>query len=254
MTSLKQIEANRENSKRSTGPITLEGKEAASFNTTKHGVLSKRILPTEDPGEYQDLVDSLQADLKPVGAMELALVDKVAFTLWRQARLTKAEAATTKLAMQPANVAAELSRLTARYGPAELKEDHLEPPDPAHLKWCREVIKACETATEVPAWLLSDLKETAAEFDLEPDEYLAEEGGEGAYLRNLADWCRGELEKAAQHEQIAQQADLVRDKLALPLGTLGTLTQYQVTLDNQLYKALRSLRECQEWRQKTLEA
>ena len=39
----------------------------------------------------------------------------------------------------------------------------------------------------------------------------------------------------------------------LPAGTLEILSRYQTTLDNQLYKALRALREAQEWRLKTIE-
>ena len=31
------------------------------------------------------------------------------------------------------------------------------------------------------------------------------------------------------------------------------MSRYQTTLDNQLYKALRALREAQEWRLRTLE-
>ena len=39
----------------------------------------------------------------------------------------------------------------------------------------------------------------------------------------------------------------------LPTDVLEVLARYQTTLDNQLYKALRALREAQEWRLKTLD-
>ena len=38
------------------------------------------------------------------------------------------------------------------------------------------------------------------------------------------------------------------------MDTLEILARYQTTLDNQLFKTLRALREAQEWRLKTLDA
>jgi hypothetical protein len=49
-------------------------------------------------------------------------------------------------------------------------------------------------------------------------------------------------------------AETVRARASvLPAGTLEILARYQTTLDNQLFKALRALREAQEWRLKTIE-
>lgn len=44
MTSEKQIEANRENALKSTGPLSIEGKSRASKNAMKHGILSKNLV------------------------------------------------------------------------------------------------------------------------------------------------------------------------------------------------------------------
>jgi hypothetical protein len=44
-------------------------------------------------------------------------------------------------------------------------------------------------------------------------------------------------------------ADQIRARnLVLPQNTLELFARYQTTIDNQLYKALRSLREAQVWR------
>ena len=48
-------------------------------------------------------------------------------------------------------------------------------------------------------------------------------------------------------------SNATQQKLMLPERALMLLTRYQTTLDNQIYKALRSLREAQEWRLKTIE-
>jgi hypothetical protein len=60
-TSIVQIEANRRNAEKSTGPKTPEGKQAVASNAVKHGLFARQlILNDEDPEEYQALVDGLQ--------------------------------------------------------------------------------------------------------------------------------------------------------------------------------------------------
>jgi hypothetical protein len=48
MTSRRQIEANRRNAQRSTGPSTPEGLAISSANATRHGVLSSRFGAAQD--------------------------------------------------------------------------------------------------------------------------------------------------------------------------------------------------------------
>lgn len=44
MTNTQQIEANRTNAKKSTGPKSSAGKEIASQNSIKHGLLAKALV------------------------------------------------------------------------------------------------------------------------------------------------------------------------------------------------------------------
>jgi hypothetical protein len=63
------------------------------------------------------------------------------------------------------------------------------------------------------------------------------------------------LRLAEARPNVLALAEQVRTKcLVLPTDTLELLARYQTTLDNQLNRALRALREAQEWRFKTLEA
>jgi hypothetical protein len=69
MTTKKQVQANRNNAGRSTGPRSQDGKAASSKNAVTHGVLSKEIvLPTEDANEFEDLSNDLHRSLAPEGA------------------------------------------------------------------------------------------------------------------------------------------------------------------------------------------
>lgn len=93
MSSKKQIEANRQNATKSTGPNTPEGKTLSSTNATKHGLLSKQVLlPSESEEEFEELSQGLREDLKPVGALETRLVEDIAADFWRLSRIRRIEA------------------------------------------------------------------------------------------------------------------------------------------------------------------
>lgn len=68
MATTKQVEANRQNAKRSTGPKTAAGKAAVSGNALKHGLLTEAaLLAGEDEEAFASLADDLLAELQPVG-------------------------------------------------------------------------------------------------------------------------------------------------------------------------------------------
>jgi hypothetical protein len=96
-TSPKQLEANRRNAQRSTGPRTPAGKARVKFNALKHGLLAKSvILPIRSRSEKRSRFDALLAqlieELKPVGILEDMLVEKIAVSYWRLRRALRAEA------------------------------------------------------------------------------------------------------------------------------------------------------------------
>jgi hypothetical protein len=83
--SQRKIEANRRNAQQSTGPKTPAGKARSSWNSLKHGLLSRRLLVTakQDKRKYSRLLSSLRGDLVPVGTLEEVLVEKIAYEYWR---------------------------------------------------------------------------------------------------------------------------------------------------------------------------
>ena len=87
----KQLEANRENAKLG-GVKTEEGKAVSRLNALKHGLLcSENILTDEDKTLLREVERGLQEELQPVGALEIALVDRMASCLWRWRRAMKVE-------------------------------------------------------------------------------------------------------------------------------------------------------------------
>ncbi len=76
MTSSKQVQANRRNALKSTGPKTAEGKATVRLNAMKHGLLSQEVLlPGEDEAAFAELGERLRAELQPVGELESMLVE-----------------------------------------------------------------------------------------------------------------------------------------------------------------------------------
>jgi hypothetical protein len=93
MTTEIQTEANRRNALQSTGPKTEEGMEAARFNALRHGLRSlQTVVPGEAPEEWESHRAAVVIDLKPEGAVELALAETVATKLWRLGRVVRFEA------------------------------------------------------------------------------------------------------------------------------------------------------------------
>jgi hypothetical protein len=93
MATKKQIEANRKNSRKSTGPSTEQGKRVVSKNAVKWSVFSELVLlPDEDEKLLEGLARRVLADLHPVGGLETALADLIISCLWRWRRLHDIEA------------------------------------------------------------------------------------------------------------------------------------------------------------------
>jgi hypothetical protein len=79
----RQIQANRANAKRSTGPITDEGKQASSQNARRHDQLSSCVvLKAECTPVFNELIDSLIAEFQPKTANETALMETTAVARW----------------------------------------------------------------------------------------------------------------------------------------------------------------------------
>ena len=259
----KKAAANRANALKSTGPKTPEGKAVVATNGIRHGILSSRLLlASERPEEFVALLDSLQAALKPSGALEVVLVDKIAAAIWRQRRLVAAETASTELARSMDN--SEVRRAIEKgaglsYGEFDASSmAEASPEDAERGKWCSEVLAefdALDNAVldandckrlEADAPLMFGQLTTEAERDGEAVQgYIGT--GMREWAEELESWCKRELAKEERRPVVQMVAALVQQQATAPVSN-ELLGRYQAALDGELYKAMRALREQQTWR------
>jgi hypothetical protein len=87
MTSYRQIEANRRNALKSTGPKTEAGKQASRCNAVRHGLTAETVISTlEDAEDYKAFEAAITADYDAQSAVERELVLRLASILWRLRR------------------------------------------------------------------------------------------------------------------------------------------------------------------------
>ncbi len=82
-----QIDANRRNAARSTGPKTEQGKAKARLNALKHGRRARTtdvvtVLPHEDPRQLEERIQVWIDDWQPRNALERELVRRAARLSW----------------------------------------------------------------------------------------------------------------------------------------------------------------------------
>ena len=82
-----QIQANRKNAPKSTGPKTAKGKSKTRVNALKHGERAKTlsvmpVLPNEDPKLLEERIQSWLDDWQPRDGMEDGLVRRGAKLTW----------------------------------------------------------------------------------------------------------------------------------------------------------------------------
>jgi len=87
-----QIQANRLNAQKSTGPRTDEGKAVVAQNALKHGLRTeKAVIAGEDLGQFEFYRDELLGELAPAGAVESVLAERVVNLSWRLRRAERAQ-------------------------------------------------------------------------------------------------------------------------------------------------------------------
>jgi hypothetical protein len=92
MTSYRQINANRRNALKSTGPKSEQGKQASRCNAVRHGLTAETVIGAlEDAEDYKAFEATITADYDAQSAVERELVLRLASLLWRLRRATTIE-------------------------------------------------------------------------------------------------------------------------------------------------------------------
>jgi hypothetical protein len=266
MTTSIQIKANQNNAKKSTGAKTKEGKRIVANNALKHGVFAKQlVLSDENPEDYQLLFDELQIALNPVGALEYSLVERIAVTLWRQRRLIRSETAHIELSNRDKHIASAINtEMNWKKGSdQEVMEDELTEFDQDHYQWCQAIraeynaianeddLLNLDFLKQHAPMLYKNLQEMAEQEHQILEDYLARSFDTPLdYFEDVINYCYDEMTQARQRPLVLEIAKAIRNKRAvLQNGLLrDALAKYQIMLDNELYKAIKALRETQAWR------
>ncbi len=252
-TSSLRTQANRQNALQSTGPRTAVGKAASSANAAQHGILSRHlILPSESRDEFDALLLQLMTEQQPVGTLEQALVERMVIALWHQRRLVAAETAQMQL-QQVELTHPELIRVRQITGVDDmdwikaLAREAL--PDLVDLQ---DDVAACD------AWMAEEQMDSEQNLAMLPERMprlwalLADELevdtpeeagdtilGDGAEDRLYA-WVQSARSKSIQLLKVATALQQLRQSALQPCEA-----DVLSSLDNDLNKAVRTLREAQ---------
>jgi len=236
-------------------------------NAVKHGLFSKHlVLSDENPEEYQLLLDRLQTELNPVGILEQSLVERIAVTLWRQRRLVRSETAHIELSNKPSIIVSAVnSEMGLQHSDDKIIENELIDFDQEHYQWCQSILQEfkqidynelndMDTLKKEAPLIYDNLAEAAEQEGQFIEEYIKSWDEPLAYYYDLIKYCQDEVQLAEQRPLVLEIARTVRNKRAILQGPLrDVLAKYQVMLDNELYKAIKALRETQAWRLDTLQ-
>jgi len=92
MATQSQIDANRRNAQKSTGPTTPEGRAAVRHNALKHGLTSEVLIPMdEDRPQFDCLCDAFETEFQPIGPTEESLLENLVAAKWRLGRARREE-------------------------------------------------------------------------------------------------------------------------------------------------------------------
>lgn len=276
-TSPQQIEANRRNAGKSTGPRTAAGKAASRLNATKHGLLAKSVVVRgykfkESSAEFEELNREFHEHLAPAGPLEEMLVDKIVTTTWRLRRVTLAEAGEIALNVDTGywnrkyqNPLVDRERWEAHGDPIyDMENSHLggfiiE----RKLRQIRDAVEREGELTEAaiklalfhgePNSLTEGLEELRSELQqnpegLEPSALRARQKTAAlAYVDEKLHFISWHGPECENHEEKQEEARQVAAMLP-PTEVLEKILRYETAMERQRHKAMNHLERLQRRR------
>ena len=127
MSTTAQIKANRQNSQKSTGPKSAEGKKAVSKNAVKHGLFANEaVIKGESAEDFEVFRDEMIAKVAPVGPVESMLAERFVSLSWRLKRVERMQNQAIDVMIEQDEQPSPLAKLTQSLLP---KGSRLSPVD-----------------------------------------------------------------------------------------------------------------------------
>ncbi len=276
----KQIQANRRNSRHSTGPKTPQGKAHSRLNALQHGLLAREAVLQgfwikESPRELEALHRQFWRQCAPVGALEEMLVEQIVTCYWRKRRVLRAESGEIAQSVG-GGVWARLRHRAGQHTRFEetqgvLGESKMKM-STAGLDYMTEILQAVGDDIEVKGKLADEMrKELIRVFGADSDgpavelmtlEKWRQDNPDGlkaaalkaTYGEAASGFIAERLElyghlRAAMETREAREEEEMRRASALPSGeSAERILRYEGALDRQLFRLLRQLERWQRMR------
>ena len=219
------------------------------------------ILPNESRDEFDALVDELQQEFVPQGLLEMSLVERIAISLWRRRRLVRAESAGIELRQSDSRSIAseEISgSLGLEWSDTRVEEEwggitSFKNERNTHelLEYIQLLQSAIDDGLELDEIekkypvIYQELKEEAIQDNQTNLAKYLEDTFDG--VSDLLDSLKKYHLKQWQSARIRDLVEIAKINVSLP-KVPENMARYQSSLDNELYKAIRALKEAQAWR------
>jgi hypothetical protein len=258
----KQIEANRHNALKSTGPQTPKGKAVISLNALKHGILAHQVVVRghnikESRDEFEAFSRQYYEHLAPVGPLEEMLVEQIIATHWRLRRVHAAESAEVALSVDSG--AWERRKANDSRSLREILEDPvLRYASSIGVVWIENTLRELRDAIARGGPLDYDALEPFECAFVDRSDRIFEKLGDLQFERadkeRILEYLDQELKDLRQRilqfterESIEEQSR--QDAAVLPAAdTVDKILRYETALDRQLFRAMTQLERLQRRR------
>ncbi|MGD0060318.1 MAG: hypothetical protein ABSD58_12950 [Verrucomicrobiia bacterium] len=272
--SVRQIESNRSNALKSTGPRTGHGKAFSRLNALKHGMLAREVvlrgrLDGEEEREFHAICRRYCDYYAPEGPMEEMLVERIATSYWRLHRVLIAERGEiTRSVDQTRREREQITplqlQIAVQTGQAESSTHGL-----AYLqhilKRVREDVQKDGKLTEVAEERVKDAfagEPNAISIALQKAREAARSGAEGlsdeavqtkeqelvlSFVESELARCQARFAVVAEREE--HEAQALEAAAFLPEAAVAEkIVRYEANLERQLYRAMNQLERVQRRR------
>jgi hypothetical protein len=278
-----QMEANRRNAQKSTGPKTSNGRAVSKMNALKHGLLAESVVVRghklkESTKEFKKLWHEFHTYFAPVGPVEEMLVDEIVSTHWRLRRALKAESGEIALSVDTGwrrrendnSVRTILGMPQTPFSDSLVTKLKRSAHGCHYLHFClSDVRKDVERDGELTEPVLKDFKRSLRD---DPDATVKKLEGFRAWLATNPEKLEPEALRTRHKEEVLKYLDRqIRDigfqidrleeredaeerarqsAAALPSPeVLDKIMRYVTMLERQLYRAMNQLERWQRRRQ-----